>query len=115
MEPMLQTASLLTILVQGMSFVASIAAIVASVIMYQVVKKFGKGIMAEGFRYIMTGILFIAFAIVIDAFQSYLGFSTQNLYSQFVFVIKGICFVIGTYTIVIGSKRTVEKLEALTK
>jgi hypothetical protein len=110
-----QTASLLTILVQGMSFIAAIAAIVASVIMYEVVKKFGKGILAEGFRYIMAGILFIAFAIVVDALQTYLGFANQNIYSQLTFVIKGISFVIGTYTIVIGSKRTVEKLEALTK
>lgn len=105
----------LTIIVNGISFVAAFAAIAASVIMYQVTKKFGSGILAHGFKAIGTGVLFIALGIIIDAVNSYLQVSYSNVYSVGVFLIKGMCFVVGTYTIVIGSKRTVDKLENLTK
>lgn len=105
----------LTIVVNGISFIAAFAAIAAAVIMYQVTKKFGSGILAHGFKAIGTGVLFIALGIIIDAINSYLQISYSSLYSVGVFVIKGACFVIGTYTIVIGSKRTIDKLENLTK
>lgn len=109
------SVSFLTILVNGISFIAAFAAIAAAVIMYQVTKKFGTGILAHGFKTIGTGVLFIALGIIIDAVNSYLQISYSSLYSVIVFVIKGSCFVIGTYTIVIGSKRTIDKLENLTK
>ncbi len=105
----------LTILVNGISFVAAFAAIAAAVIMYQVTKKFGSGILAHGFKTIGTGVLFIAIGIIIDAVNSYLQLSYSNPYSVGIFMIKGFCFVIGTYTIVIGSKKTIDKLENLTK
>lgn len=105
----------LTIIVNSISFIAAFAAIAASVIMYQVTKKFGSGILAHGFKTIGTGVLFIALAIIIDAVNSYLQISYNSIYSVIVFLIKGSCFVIGTYTIVIGSKRTIDKLENLTK
>jgi hypothetical protein len=105
----------LTILVNGISFVAAFAAIAAAVIMYQVTKKFGSGILAHGFKTIGTGVLFIAIGIIIDAVNSYLQLSYSNPYSVGIFIAKGFCFVIGTYTIVIGSKKTIDKLENLTK
>ena len=105
----------MTILVNGISFIAAFAAIAAAVIMYQVTKKFGSGILAHGFKTIGTGVLFLALGIIIDAVKSYLQISYSNVYSVGVFIIKGACFVIGTYTIVIGSKRTIDKLENLTK
>lgn len=105
----------LTILVNGISFIAAFAAIAAAVIMYQVTKKFGSGILARGFRTIGTGVLFIALGIIIDAINSYLQISYSNVFTVGVFLIKGICFVVGTYTIVIGSKKTIDKLENLTK
>lgn len=105
----------LTIIVNGISFIAAFAAIAASVIMYQVTKKFGTGIIAHGFKTIGTGVLFIALGIIIDAINSYLQISYSSVYSVGVFLIKGSCFVIGTYTIVIGSKHTIDKLENLTK
>lgn len=105
----------LTIIVNGISFIAAFAAIAAAVIMYQVTKKFGSGILAHGFKAIGTGVLFIALGIIIDAMNNYLQISYSNVYSVGVFMIKGACFVIGTYTIVIGSKRTIDKLENLTK
>ncbi len=104
-----------TILVNGISFVAAFAAIAAAVIMYQVTKKFGSGILAHGFKTIGTGVLFIAIGIIIDAVNSYLQLGYSNPYSVGIFVIKGCCFVIGTYIIVIGSKKTIDKLENLTK
>lgn len=105
----------ITILVNGVSFIAAFAAIAAAVIMYQVTKKFGSGILAHGFKTIGTGVLFLALGIIIDAVNNYLQISTTNVYSLGVFLIKGTCFVVGTYTIVIGSKRTIDKLENLTK
>lgn len=107
--------SLLTILVQGTSFIAAFAAVASSVIMYQVVCRFGKGVLADGFKFIMSGLLFVALAIVIDAFANYLGFSNDNPYALFVNLIKGICFMVGTYSIVIGSRKTVDKLEVLAR
>lgn len=105
----------MTILVNGISFIAAFAAIAAAVIMYQVTKKFGTGILAHGFKTIGTGVLFLAVGIIIDAINSYLQISPTSVYSVGVFLIKGGCFVVGTYVIVIGSKRTIDKLENLTK
>lgn len=106
---------LLTIIVNGVSFIAAFAALTAAVIMYQVTKKFGSGILAHGFKTIATGVLFLALGIIIDAINSYLQISYSNVYSVGVFLIKGSCFVIGTYIIVIGSKKTADRLESLTK
>lgn len=105
----------LTIIVNGISFTAAFAALTAAFIMYQATKKFGSGILAHGFKTIGTGVLFLAIGIIIDAINSYLQISYSSVYSVAVFIIKGSCFVIGTYIIVIGSKRTIDKLESLTK
>ncbi len=112
---MIDTARFVTIIVEGVSFVAAFAAIAAAGIMYQVTKKFGTGILASGFRSISTGVLFIALGIIIDALTTYFLLSYNNIYSALIFLIKGLCFVVGTYIIVIGSKNTADKLETLTK
>lgn len=105
----------LTIIVQGVSFIAAFAAIAAAVIMMQVTKKFGSGILASGFKSIAGGVLFLALGIIIDAINSYVQLPPDSVYAAGVFVIKGACFVIGTYIIVIGSKKTADKLESLTR
>ncbi|HVT00800.1 MAG TPA: hypothetical protein VHE53_01030 [Patescibacteria group bacterium] len=112
---MIDTARFVTIIVEGVSFVAAFAAVAAAGIMYQVTKKFGTGILASGFRSISTGVLFIALGIIIDALTTYFLLSYNNIYSAMIFLIKGLCFVVGTYIIVIGSKNTADKLENLTK
>jgi len=112
---LLNNLQFLTILVQGVSFIAAFAALTASVIMYQVTKKFGSGILAHGFKTIGTGVLFIALGIIIDAINTYLQITPTELASAGVFLIKGICFVTGTYIIVIGSKKTADRLENLTR
>jgi hypothetical protein len=112
---MIDSSRFFTILVEGVSFVAAFAAVAAAVIMYQVTKKFGSGILASGFKSIAVGVLFLALGIIIDALNSYFVLSYNNIFSALVFLIKGICFVVGTYIIVIGSKRTADKLESLTK
>jgi len=112
---MIDNIKLFTILIQAISFIASFAAIAAAVIMYQVTKKFGSGILANGFKSIAAGVLFLALGIIIDALNSYFALSYNNIYSVLVFIIKGACFVIGTYIIVIGTKNTADKLENLTK
>ncbi len=112
---MIDSERLLSIIIQAGSFISAMAAIVASVIMIQVTKKFGTGILASGFRSISVGVLFIALAIFIDAAQSYAQISSGMLeIITVLIIIKEILFIIGTYIIVIGSKKTGDKLESLT-
>lgn len=112
---MIDTHKLLTILIEGGSFVAVFAAIVAGVLMAQVTKKFGTGILASGFKSISFGVFFIAAGILIDAVQSYFAISSAFELSVVLLLVKEALFVIGTYIIVIGSKKTGDKLESLTK
>lgn len=111
--------NLLPILVQGGSFIAAFAAIAAAVIMFSVTKKFGSGILANGFKSIAIGVVFIAIGIIIDALNSYLQLNLSGTAFASILVVillvKDILFVIGTYIIVIGSKKTGDKLESLTK
>jgi len=109
------TGRLISTMIQGSSFVAAFAAITAGVIMSQVTKKFGTGILASGFKSISLGVIFIALGIIIDAITSYLQVGADITVPYIVFLVKELCFVIGTYIIVIGSKKTGDKLEALTK
>ncbi len=105
---------ILTILIQAGSFIAAFAAIAAGLIMSQVTKKFGSGILASGFKTISIGVLFIAGGIILDAVNSYLQISS-NIFLATIIIAKEAFFVIGTYIIVIGSKNTGDKLESLTK
>ncbi|MDO8658849.1 MAG: hypothetical protein Q7K55_08970 [Candidatus Levybacteria bacterium] len=110
---MIDTANLVNIILQGGSFIAAFAAIAAGIIMASATKKFGTGILASGFKTIAIGVFFIAIGIIIDAFNSYL----QILGSDILIVLlaaKEVLFVLGTYIIVIGSKKIGDKLESLT-
>lgn len=111
---MFETSKLLIIFIQAGSFIAAFAAITAGVIMASVTKKFGTGILASGFKSISIGVVLIALGIILDAVQSYLQISEVAV-SLFMILAKDILFVAGTYIIVIGSKRTGDKLESLTK
>ncbi len=115
---MIDFDKLLTILIEAGALIAGLAGIVAAVIMTKVTKKFGTGIIANGFKNISSGVLFIAIGILLDAAESYLQLSSYDQLKQFitpVVLAKFLFFVIGTYIIVIGSKRTGDKLEAITK
>jgi hypothetical protein len=112
---MIDSQRLLTIIIEAGSLISAMAALVAGVIMVQVTKKFGTGILAAGFKSISVGVFFIAVAILIDAVQSYIQLSDMLAVATVVIIIKEILFVIGTYIIVIGSKKTGDKLESLTK
>ena len=111
----MNTERFFTILVEGVAFIAAFAAITGAAIMFQLTSKSGNGIIASGFKSIASGVLFIALGIIIDAFNSYFLLATDNVYSILALLIKGICFVLGTYIIVIGSKRTVDRLESPTQ
>lgn len=109
---------LLTVLVEAGSFIASFAAIAAGFVMAGVTKKFGTGILASGFKTNSVGIFFIAGGILLDALNSYLqisNFISSQFISTLLLIVKEALFVIGTYIIVIGSKKTGDKLEKLTK
>jgi hypothetical protein len=115
---MIDTAKLLTIAIEAGAFISTMAAFVAAVIMLRVTRKFGTGILASGFKAISFGVLFIALGILVDAIQSYLQINNFSGVQQFVTIIllvKLVLYVIGTYIIVIGSKKTGDKLESLTK
>lgn len=109
------SAEILTIIVEIFSFIAAAAAVVGGVVMLGVTKKFGTGILANGFRNIASGVLFIALGIIIDAITSYFVFESDNIYSALIFLVRAICFVVGTYMIVIASKNMADKLEEATK
>ncbi|MGH7246342.1 MAG: hypothetical protein ACREGI_05435 [Candidatus Levyibacteriota bacterium] len=105
---------LLTVIVEAGSFIAAFAGITAGVVMASVTKKFGTGILASGFKSISIGVFFIAAGIIIDAVNSYLQVSSAIAITAIILA-KEALFVIGTYIIVIGSKKTGDKLESLTK
>lgn len=106
--------SLIPIIINAGGFIATFAAIAAGFIMSSVRKKFGTGILASGFKTIAIGVFLIAGGIIIDAISGYLQIQATSQFGV-VFIIKYILFVAGTYIIVIGSKKTADKLESLTK
>jgi len=114
---MIDTQKALTIVIEASSFIAALASIAGGIIMAGVTKKFGTGILASGFKVISIGVFFIAAAIVVDAVESYLEVVSPTVTSLnlILLVIKAPLFLIGTYLIVIGSKKTGDKLESLTK
>jgi hypothetical protein len=115
---MINTAKLLVIVIEAGAFISTMAAFVASIIMFRVARKFGTGILASGFKSISVGVLFIALGLMVDAVQSYLqveGFTGIQQFLTIILIIKLILYVIGTYAIVIGSKKIGDNLESLTK
>lgn len=112
---MIDTTRFLSVIVQAGAFISAFAAIAAGIIMAAVTKKFGTGILASGFKTISVGILLIAFGIIFDAAQVYLDVANNQQIIIIIIGLREIFFVAGTYTIVIGSKRTGDKLEALMK
>ncbi len=117
---MIDTARLINILIESGSFIAAFAALSAGVVMAELTRKFGTGILADGFRKNSIGVFCIGLGIVIDAANSYL--QINNFYSflpnyapLILLAIKEIFFVLGTYIIVIGSKKTGDSIESLIK
>jgi len=111
----LDETKLLTIAIEAGALISTFAAIVAGIIMYRVKKHFGTGILATGFKSISIGVLFIAGGILLDSIQSFMGLSGMDEISSVLLLVKDALFVIGTYIIVIGSKKTGDNLESLMK
>jgi len=115
---MFDTSKILTIIIEAGALISALAAIVAAVIMSRVTRKFGTGILATGFKSISLGVFFIALGILVDAIENYLQTANFAPIQQFITIlllVKLALFVIGTYVIVIGSKKTGDELESLTK
>ena len=106
---------LLPIFVGAGYFISAFAAITAGVIMIGVQKRFGTGILASGFKFISIGVLLIAAGIVLEAIQSYIQIPNNPTTISILLLAKEALFAIGAYAIVIGSKKTGDKLESLTK
>ena len=85
---MIDTTKLLTILIEGGAFISALAAIVAALIMSQVNKKFGTGVLASGFKSIAVGVFFIALGILADAIQSYVQAADLSQLQQWVTYIE---------------------------
>lgn len=116
----IDSAKLISIIIQAGSFISAFAAIAAGFMMASVTKKFGTGILASGFKTNSIGVFCIAFGIMVDAVLTYVQVSPYaNLIPQILtialLVAKYAFFVIGTYVIVIGSKKTGDKIESLTR
>ncbi len=97
------------------SFIASFSGVAAGVIMVNVTKKFKTGILSYGFKAVAIGIILIAFGITIDSLSTYVLVFQNPTLDTALLILKEASFVIGAYVIVIGSKRTADKLETLTK
>lgn len=111
---MLNSAQLINILTLAVYFIASFAALAAGIIMSKTTNRFGAGSLENGFKTISWGVFLIALGILVDALNSYMQISA-NIISILLILVKGTFFVLGTYTIVIGSKKTIDKLESLTR
>lgn len=103
------------LLIETASFMSAFAAITASIIMAKFIKKFVTGILARGFKTIGIGIFILALGIIIDAVDIYIQTINSIPSLGILLVIKQICYVIGTFVIVIGSKTMGDKLEQLSK
>lgn len=101
------------ILIQSISFISVFAGIAATIMMLKINKKFGTGILASGFKTVALGIGLVAMGIIFDAFQVYLQTLFNLNYSPIFIIIKELLFLIGSYTIVVGTKKTGDKLESL--
>lgn len=108
-------AQLTPILIEAASFVAASAAITAAIIMARFIKRFVTGILATGFKTIGIGIFVLALGIIIDAIQVYLLASKNPSALSFLLIVRQVFFILGTYIIVIGSKKMGDKLETLSK
>jgi len=111
---MIDSAQLTNILILAGYFIASFAALTAGIIMSKTTKRIGAGSLEGGFKIISWGVFLIALGILVDALNSYMQIS-GNIISTLLLLVKEAFFVVGTYIIVIGSRKTVDKLESLTQ
>lgn len=91
------------------AFLSAAAGIVAALIIFDLTKKFGAGIVATGFRYTAWGVTIIGTALLLEGILQFIQIRIPGLT-----LIKEILLLLGTYTIVIGTKLTADRLEDLT-
>jgi len=108
-------AKLGSALIEAASFIAAFAAIAAAIIMARFIRKFVTGILAMGFKTIGIGIFLLALGIIIDAVEIYIQALNNPLSFSLLLIIRQVFFVLGTYIVVIGSKKMGDKLETLSK
>lgn len=92
------------------SFFSVIVGLFAVYLMITVARKFGTGIVADGFRYVTIGVIFIVAATL---FESFIRF--YEIRAELVRFTREVLLIIGTYAIVIGAKITADKLEDIHK
>ncbi len=103
------------LVIEAISFISAFAAIAAGVIMAKFLRKFVAGILARGFKTIGIGIFILALGIIMDATEIYTQALNTSGFLTALLILKPIIFLIGTYTIVTGSKTMGDKLETLSK
>lgn len=90
------------------ALISALAGLSAAIIMKRVTAHFGTGIVATGYRFTAGGVAIIGLAMFIESIIEYLQIRVDLLV-----LIKEILLVLGTYTIVVGTKLTVDKLDNL--
>lgn len=108
-------SKLFLILIESFFFIASFASIVAAFLMFSLKKKIGTGILAAGFKNIAFGTILLALGIIVDTITSYFILSYNSLLSSSIFLLKGLLFVVGAYTIVIACKKMIDNLESIVR
>lgn len=96
-------------IIEMAALIAALAGISAAVIMKKITSHFGTGIVATGYRYAAGGVAMIGLAMLIEAVLKYL-----QVQGGILTLAKEVLLVLGTYTIVIGTKLTADKLDNLT-
>ena len=94
--------------------IAALAAIVASIMMMTIRRKFGNGMLAAGFRTIAIGVMCISAGIGVAAAQNIFPLN-DPLITTVLTAVKYLLLVTGTFIIVNGSKNTGDKLESMMK
>ena len=102
-------------LIEVVSLIAALSAIIATIITSQFLNKFATGILAMGFKTIGIGIGIIALGIVIDTIQIYIQITSNSSALSLLLIVRQIFFVLGTYIIIIGSKNMGNRLAELSK
>ena len=103
----------LSLLLFAAAPLAAITAVIASVMMVSIRRKFGTGMLAAGFRTIATGVFCITAGICIEAVSILL--QLHDPIGPVLTLVHYALLAIGIYVIVSGSKNTGDRLESMTK
>lgn len=101
-------SALIKTLLEYTVFLAPVASLFASVVCFQLTRKFGRGVLANGFQEVAVGVLFISVGLFIDAL---IVFSPLDI--NFIRLVSKIALAGGAYIILIAIKGVAKGLEKI--